>query len=201
MKDSVSDSQRLQTLKIEYKNYNLQKIDKKLIIKNNDLIWKSVDGIFLASLHKKQRKAKMSQSVPDFTTVIITISFLLVLGIVSYIIKKKSSHLKKIIKKENSLEVINQLPLSNGFLTYIFKVGEEKFFFVGHKSGRGSLKKIDQFEFDVKNSNEKDLEKPFSKNISQQDKSILNKSKVSKPLQHVNISDLLTAHKKGNKNA
>ena len=40
----------------------------------------------------------------------------------------------------------------------------------------------------------------LTKNTSQQDKSILAKPKVSKPLQHVNISDLLTAHKKGNKN-
>ena len=30
------------------------------------------------------------------------------------------------------------------FLAYVFKVGEEKFFFVGHKSGRGSLTQIDQ---------------------------------------------------------
>ena len=35
----------------------------------------------------------MSQSVPDFTTVIVTILFLLVLGIVAFIIKKKSGHL------------------------------------------------------------------------------------------------------------
>ena len=47
----------------------------------------------------------------------------------------------------------------------------------------------------------KDPEQLSTKNISQQDKSILAKPKVSKPLQHVNISDLLTAHKKGNKNA
>ena len=40
----------------------------------------------------------MSQSVPDFTTVIVVISFLLVLGVVAFIVKKKSGHLKKIIK-------------------------------------------------------------------------------------------------------
>ena len=62
----------------------------------------------------------MSQSVPDFTTVIVTISFLLVLGVVAFIIKKKSGHLKKIIKKENSFEVINQMPLNNGFLSLCF---------------------------------------------------------------------------------
>ena len=143
----------------------------------------------------------MSQSVPDFTTVIVTILFLLVLGVVAFIIKKKSSHLKKIIKKENSLEVTNQIPLNNGFVAYIFKVGEEKFFFVGHKSGRGSLTQIERAEFNNVISNSIGSEKKLIKNISQQDKSISAKPKVSKPLQHVNISDLLTAHKNGNKNA
>ena len=143
----------------------------------------------------------MSQSVPDFTTVIVTISFLLVLGIVAFIIKKKSGHLKKIIKKENNLEVINQIPLNNGFLAYIFKVGEEKFFFVGHKSGRGSLTQIDRLSFNEETSNNKSSDKSLSKNFLQKNKSILEKPKVSKPLQHVNISDLLTAHKKGNRDA
>ena len=138
----------------------------------------------------------MSQSVPDFTTVIVVISFLLVLGVVAFIVKKKSGHLKKIIKKENSFEVINQMPLNSGFLAYVFKVDEEKFFFVGHKSGRGSLAQIDQPKFKINNPNYKDKDELLSKNITLQEK-----PKVSKPLQHVNISDLLTAHKKGNKNA
>ncbi len=143
----------------------------------------------------------MSQSVPDFTTFIVTILFLLVLGVVAFIIKKKSSHLKKIIKKENSLEITNQIPLNNGFVAYIFKVGEEKFFFIGHKSGRGSLTQIERSEFNNAISNNTGPETKLTKNISQQDKSMLAKPKASKPLQHVNISDLLTAHKKGNKNA
>ena len=138
----------------------------------------------------------MSQSVPDFTTVIIVISFLVALGVVAFIVKKKSGHLKKIIKKENSFEVINQMPLNSGFLAYVFKVDKEKFFFVGHKSGRGSLAQIDQPKFEINNPNYKDKDELLSKNITLQDK-----PKVSKPLQHVNISDLLTAHKKGNKNA
>ena len=138
----------------------------------------------------------MSQSVPDFTTVIIVISFLVILGVVAFIVKKKSGHFKKIIKKENSLEVINQMPLNNGFLAYVFKVGEERFFFVGHKSGRGSLAQIDQPKFKTTNHNHKEEDKLSSRNITLQEK-----PKVSKPLQHVNISDLLTAHKKGNKNA
>ena len=138
----------------------------------------------------------MSQSVPDFTTVIVVISFLVVLCVTAFIVKKKSGHLKKIIKKENSFEVINQIPLNNGFQAYVFKVDDEKFFFVGHKSGRGSLTQIDQPKSEMRNSNYKNPKQLSSKNISLQDK-----PKVSRPLQHVNISDLLTAHKKGNKNA
>ena len=135
----------------------------------------------------------MSQSVPDFTTVIVTISFLVVLGVVAFIIKKKSGQLKKIIKKENSLEVINQIPLNNGFLAYIFKVGEEKFFFVGHKSGRGSLTQIDQLAFKELNSNNTSENKQISKKNLQQEKLIPEKH-------NVNISDLLSAHKKGGRN-
>ena len=138
----------------------------------------------------------MTQSVPDFTAIIVTISFLIVLGAVAFIVKMKSKHLKKIINKENSFEVINQMPLNNGFLTYVFKVGEEKLFFVGHKSGRGSIVQIDQTKFEINNSNYNVADKLPSKNVD-----IQNKAKISKPLQHVNISDLLSAHKKGNKNA
>ena len=138
----------------------------------------------------------MSQSVPDFTTVIVVISFLLVLGIVAFFIKKKSGHLKKIIKKENSFEVTNQMSLNNGFLAYVINVEDEKFFFIGHKSGRGSLMQIDQHKSEISNLNFKALEHSSTKK-----KSLQEKPKISKPLQHVNISDLLTAHKKGNKNA
>ena len=135
----------------------------------------------------------MSQSVPDFTTVIIVILFLIVLGVVAFVVKKKSGHLKKIIKKENSFEVVNQMPLNNGFLAYVIKVDEEKFFFVGHKSGRGSLTQIDQPKLKTIDKSYKVPEQLPTKNSSVQ-----HKSKISKPLQHVNISDLLTAHKKGN---
>ena len=138
----------------------------------------------------------MSQSVPDFTTVIVVISFLLILGITAFIIKKKSGHIKKIIKKENSLEVINQMPLNNGFLAYVFAVDDKKFFFVGHKSGRGTLTQIDQPKSEINNLNSKATEYSLTKKNPSKDK-----PKISKPLQHVNISDLLTAHKKGNDNA
>ena len=143
----------------------------------------------------------MSQTVPDFSTAIVTILFLLVLGIVAFIIKKKSGPLKRIIKNQNNLEVINQLPLRDGYLAYILKVGNENFFFVGHKSGRGSLTQINSLK-DVEPQFQKNkIEKLSLNNNSSFEKKIIHKTEDKKPLQHVNISDLLTAHKKGNRDA
>ena len=143
----------------------------------------------------------MSQTVPDFTTAIVTILFLLVLGIVAFFIKKKSGPLKKIIKNQNNLEVLNQLSLRNGYLAYVLKVGEENFFFVGHKSGRGSLTQINTNILNEENTKNKKIDKLSSKNIVHNKTSLPEKINESKPLQHVNISDLLTAHKKGGRDA
>jgi len=143
----------------------------------------------------------MSQTVPDFSTAIVTILFLLVLGIVAFIIKKKSGPLKRIIKNQNNLEVINQLPLRDGYLAYILKVGNENFFFVGHKSGRGSLTQINSLKDVEPQFQKKKIEKLSINNNSSSEKKIIHKTEDKKPLQHVNISDLLTAHKKGNRDA
>ena len=143
----------------------------------------------------------MSQTVPDFTTAIVTIMFLSVMAIVAYVIKLKSGSLKKIIKKQNDLEVSSQLTLRNGYLAYVFKVGEENFFFVGHKSGRGSVQQINKTFSGVKNSKNSKVENSsqFKKLIS--DKVEIETNIDKKPLQHVNISDLLKAHKKGGADA
>lgn len=143
----------------------------------------------------------MSQTAPDFTTAIVTILFLLTLGIIAFVIKKKSGPLKKIIKNQNNLEVLNQLSLRNGYLAYVLKVGEENFFFVGHKSGRGSLTQINTNISNVENTKNKKIDKLSSKNIVHNKTSLPEKINESKPLQHVNISDLLTAHKKGGRDA
>jgi len=143
----------------------------------------------------------MSQTVPDFTTAIVTILFLSILAIVAYVIKIKSGSLKKIIKKQNDLEVSSQLTLRNGYLAYVFKVGEENFFFVGHKSGRGSVQQINKTFSEVNNNKNLDAENSsqFKNLIS--DKVEIETNKDKKPLQHVNISDLLKAHKKGGADA
>ena len=143
----------------------------------------------------------MSQTVPDFTTAIVTILFLLALGIVAFIIKKKSGPIKKIIKNQNNLEVLNQLSLRDGYLAYVLKVGEENFFFIGHKSGRGSLTQINNNSLNNKNTKKINIDELSSKNILKSKSSLPAKSNEAKPLQHVNISDLLTAHKKGGRDA
>ena len=143
----------------------------------------------------------MSQTVPDFTTAIVTILFLLALGIVAFVIKKKSGPIKKIIKNQNNLEVLNQLSLRDGYLAYVLKVGEENFFFIGHKSGRGSLTQINNNSLNNENAKKVNIDELSSKNILKPKSSLPDKSNEAKPLQHVNISDLLTAHKKGGRDA
>lgn len=143
----------------------------------------------------------MSQTVPDFTTAIVTILFLLALGIVAFVIKKKSGPIKKIIKNQNNLEVLNQLSLRDGYLAYVLKVGEENFFFIGHKSGRGSLTQINNNSLNNENTKKINIDELSSKNILKPKSSLPDKSNEAKPLQHVNISDLLTAHKIGGRDA
>ena len=143
----------------------------------------------------------MSQTVPDFTTAIVTILFLLALGIVAFVIKKKSGPIKKIIKNQNNLEVLNQLSLRDGYLAYVLKVGEENFFFIGHKSGRGSLTQINNNSLNNENTKKINVDELSSKNILKPKSSLPDKSNEAKPLQHVHISDLLTAHKKGGRDA
>ena len=144
----------------------------------------------------------MSQSVPDFTTALVTIFFLLVLAGIGFIIKLKSGSLKKIIKKQEDLEVLQHMPLRSGYLAFIFKVGDENFFFVGHKSGRGSLTQVLQNNTSEKKVNNININNSSNdKNEIKPNQLLKNQNSEKRPLQHVNISDLLTAHKKGGKDA
>ena len=144
----------------------------------------------------------MPQTVPDFTTAIITISFLLVLAGIAFIIKIKSGSLKKIIKTQENLEVLQHMPLRSGYLAFVFKVGDENFFFVGHKSGRGSLTQVLQNTTSEKKINNININSSSNnKNEIKPNQLFKNEPSEKKPLQHVNISDLLTAHKKGGQDA
>ena len=142
----------------------------------------------------------MQQAAPDFTTAIITISFLLVLAGIGFIIKIKSDPLKKKIKKQENLELLQQMTLRNGYLAFVFKVGNENFFFVGHKSGRGSLTPVLKNEIHENKINNINVNTPSIEKIEIKSKQLFkNETLEKKPLQHVNISDLLTAHKNGGK--
>lgn len=143
----------------------------------------------------------MSQTVPDFSTAIVTILFLLVLGVIAFVVKKKSGPLKRIIKNQNNLDVVNQLPLRDGYLAYILRVGNENFFFVGHKSGRSSLTQVNSINEVEPQFKKNKIEKLDLNKINPPENKILRKNEEKKPLQHINISDLLTAHKKGSSNA
>ena len=89
----------------------------------------------------------------------------------------------------------------SGYLAYVLKVGEENFFFIGHKSGRGSLTQINNNSLNNENTKKINIDELSSKNILKPKSSLPDKSNEAKPLQHVNISDLLTAHKKGGRDA
>jgi hypothetical protein len=144
----------------------------------------------------------MSHTAPDFTTIIITIIFLLILAGIGLFIKAKSGSIKKIIKKQEDLEVLHHMPLRSGYLAFVFKVGEENFFFVGHKSGRGSLNQINKgTSSNINYNNNDDHNSSLNKTKEKQREFTNNSTTQKKPLQHVNISDLLTAHKKGGTNA
>ena len=142
----------------------------------------------------------MNETIINPYTIITVISFLAIFVMIAFFIRKKSGSLKKIINNKK-INIVEYLPIRGGFSAIIFSVENEKFFFVGHKSGRGSLTQIDKFEFNKAGANDIITPKQISKDISQKEKKISANNKVSKPLQHVNISDLLTAHKKGNKDA
>jgi hypothetical protein len=75
------------------------------------------------------------------------------------------------------------------------------FFFVGHKTGRGSLEQINSTTSSVGKSNNFNFESLSNDKPKISNKVISEATKEKKPLQHVNISDLLTAHKKGGTDA
>ena len=93
------------------------------------------------------------------------------------------------------------MPLRDGYLAYMLRVGNQNFFFVGHKSGRSSLTQVNSINEVEPQFKKNKIEKLDLNKISPPENKILRKNEEKKPLQHVNISDLLTAHKKGSNNA
>ncbi len=143
----------------------------------------------------------MKESILNPYTIITILIFLTIFMSLAFFIRKKSGSLKKIINNKK-INVIEYLPIRGGYSAIIFTVENEKFFFVGHKSGNSNLVQI------LKTPEEKDLKissnvDELSKNkeisnasIRKENVNISSKIEAKKPLEQVNISDLLALHKK-----
>ena len=142
----------------------------------------------------------MNENILNPYTIITVSSFLIIFVLIAFFVRKKSSSLKKIInhKKINAIEYS---PIRGGYSAIIFSVEEEKFFFVGHKSGNSNLvqiirspqEKVEKFN----NINEQSKNKEFSNTLNEKENiKVSSKIETKKPLEQVNISDLLALHKK-----
>ena len=143
----------------------------------------------------------MNESILNPYTIITVLSFLAIFVLVALFIRKKSSSLKKIINNKK-ISIIEYSPIRGGYSAIIFSVENEKFFFVGHKSGNSNLVQI------LRSEEEKDKKLINKVNVPNKKEEILNTSiekenmntsskiETKKPLEQVNIKDLLALHKK-----
>ena len=143
----------------------------------------------------------MNESIINSYTIITVLGFLAVFVLIAFLIRKKSSSLKKIINNKK-INVVEYSPLRGGYSAIIFSVEKEKFFFVGHKSGHSNLvqiltsqeEKIQKAKNDVNELNQNN--KISNSLIEKENTPISPKIETKKPLEQVNISDLLALHKK-----
>ena len=143
----------------------------------------------------------MNESILNPNTIITVIIFLAIIMIVAFFVRKKSSSLKKIINNKK-INIIEYSPIRGGFSAIIFSVENEKFFFVGHKSGNSNLVQIIKPLEEKKQKFTNSLDKPnknkeFSNILTEKENlNVSSKIETKKPLEQVNISDLLALHKK-----
>ena len=143
----------------------------------------------------------MNESILNPYTIITVSSFLAVFVLVAFLIRKKSSSLKKIINNKK-INVIEYSPIRGGYSAIIFSVEKEKFFFVGHKSGHSNLVQIltsqeEKVQKTTNDENELNQNNKISNTlIEKENTTISSKIETKKPLEQVNISDLLALHKK-----
>ena len=143
----------------------------------------------------------MNESILNPYTLITVISFLAVFVMVAFFIRKKSGSLKKIINNKK-INVIEYSPIRGGYSAIIFSVENEKFFFVGHKSGNSNLVQIlkspeEKTQKFTNNLNEINKNKEINNTfIEKENVNLSSKIETKKPLEQVNISDLLALHKK-----
>ena len=143
----------------------------------------------------------MNETILNPFTIITVLSFLAIFVMIAFFVRKKSSSLKKIINNKK-INVVEYSSLRGGFSAIIFSVENEKFFFVGHKSGNSNLVQIlrspeDKTQKFTKNLNEINKNKEINNTLVEKENiNISSKIESKKPLEQVNISDLLALHKK-----
>ena len=143
----------------------------------------------------------MNESIFNPYTIITVLSFLAVFVLVAFFIRKKSSSLKKIINNKK-INIIEYTPIRGGYSAIIFSVEKEKFFFVGHKSGHSNLVQIltsqeEKVQKTTNDENELNQNNKISNTLIEKENTpISSKIETKKPLEQVNISDLLALHKK-----
>ena len=133
----------------------------------------------------------MNEFLNPYTLTTITL-FLTVFVIVGFFIKKKSGSIKKVINNKK-INIIEYMPIRGGFSAIIFSINNEEFFFVGHKSGNSNLIQINKYNNNTELNTPKSTQSMTKTDKTQ--KNISNES-IKKPLEQVNISDLLALHKK-----
>ena len=143
----------------------------------------------------------MNETILNPYTIITVLSFLAFIVAVALFVRKKSSSLKKIINNKK-INVVEYSPIRGGYSAIIFSVENENFFFVGHKSGNSNLVQIlaSQEEKVQKTTNDENKlnqnNKISNTLIEKENEPISSKIETKKPLEQVNISDLLALHKK-----
>ena len=143
----------------------------------------------------------MNESILNPYAIITVLSFLAVFVLLAFFIRKKSSSLKKIINNKK-INIIEYSPIRGGYSAIIFSVENEKFFFVGHKSGNSNLVQIVKPSEEKKQKFTNSIDEPnknkeFSNILTEKENlNVSSKIETKKPLEQVNISDLLALHKK-----
>ena len=143
----------------------------------------------------------MNESILNPYTIITVLSFLAIFVLVAIFIRKKSSSLKKIINNKK-ISIVEYSPVRGGYSAIIFSVENEKFFFVGHKSGNSNLVQIirSEEEKDKKLINKVNVlnkkDEISNTSIEKENMNTSSKIETKKPLEQVNIKDLLALHKK-----
>ena len=143
----------------------------------------------------------MNESILNPYTIMTVLIFLAIFVMVAFFVRKKSGSLKKIINHKK-INIIEYSAIRGGYSAIVFSVENEKFFFVGHKSGNSNLVQIlssteEKSQKFTNNIDEINNDKKKSNAVTEKEKiNVSSKIETKKPLEQVNISDLLALHKK-----